>query len=107
MTPANRNKLIIIGASTAIGFVGDITMYSIAASQGQKFRIHMPKGKALLQVVVIGIITGVLIDVALNKIIQSIALEEEKELDRLVKEEKSRIYAGEIRGLSPQKVIWV
>jgi len=103
----NRNKAIIIGTSTIIGFLGDISMYSIAASKGKKFKIHFPEGKALLQVIAIGVVTGVLIDVAMNKIVQSLALEEEKELDKLVKNEKSRIYAGEIIGLSPQEVIWV
>ena len=107
MTPATKNKLIIIGTSTVIGFVGDLTMYSIAASKGKKFKIHFPEGKALLQVIAIGMVTGVLIDIAMNRIVQSLAVAEEKELDKLVKEEKSRIYAGEIKGLSPQKVVWV
>lgn len=107
MTPAQKNKAIIIGTSTAVGFFGDVLMYSIAASKGKKFKIHLPQGKELLQVVLIGAITGVIIDLVMNKVMQTVALEEEKELDKLVKEEKQKIYAGEIRNQTPKQIIWI
>jgi len=107
MTPQQRNQAVIIGTSTLIGFVGDVAMYSIAASKGKKFKIHFPEGKALLQVVAIGFLTGVIIDLVMNKVIDNLKLEEEKQLDKLVKNEKQRIYAGEIKGQTPKQVLWV
>lgn len=107
MTPAQKNKAIIIGTSTAVGFFGDVLMYSIAASKGKKFRVHIPKGKELLQVVLIGAITGVVIDLVMNRVMQTVALEEEKELDKLVKQEKEKIYAGEIKNQTPRQIIWI
>jgi H+/Cl- antiporter ClcA len=107
MTPENKNKLIIIGTSTIIGFVGDITMYSLAESKGRPFKIHMPQGKTLLQVILIGALTGVVIDLVMNRVVGSLKKEEERELDSLVKNEKKKIYMGQIQGLKPQQVIWV
>jgi len=107
MTPTQKSKAIIIATSTTIGFIGDVTMYSIAASKGKKFSLHLPKGKELLQVVLIGAITGVIIDLVMNKIMQSVAPVEEKELDKLVKAEKQKIYTGKIRNQSPQQIIWI
>ena len=107
MTPAQKNKAIIIGTSTAVGFFGDVIMYSIAASKGKKFKIHVPQGKELLQVVIIGALTGVVIDFVMNRVMQTVALEEEKELDKLVKQEKEKIYAGEIKNQTPKQIIWI
>jgi hypothetical protein len=106
MTPENKNKLIIIGTSTLIGFIGDVAMFSIGESKGKKFKFHMPKGKALLQVVLIGAATGFVIDFVMNKVSDALKKEEEKELDSLVKDEKKKIYAGQIQGLKPQQVLW-
>ena len=107
MTPATKNKIIIIGTSTLVGFLGDVTMFSIAASEGRKFKFQLPKGKALFQVIFLGLLTGVVIDIAMNSIARKLAVEEEKELDDLVKEEKKKIYDGEVKGQKPQKVVWV
>lgn len=107
MTPAQKNKAIIIGTSTAVGFFGDVIMYSIAASKGKKFKIYMPQGKELLQVVLIGALTGVVIDFVMSRVMQTVALEEEKELDKLVKQEKEKIYAGEIKNQTPKQIIWI
>ena len=34
-----KKTIIIVGSSTAIGFLGDVIMYSVAISKGQKFKI--------------------------------------------------------------------
>ncbi len=57
--------------------------------------------------VAIGFLTGVIIDLVMNKVIDNLKLEEEKQLDKLVKDEKQRIYAGEIKGQTPKQVLWV
>lgn len=107
ISPAVKNKAIIIGTSTVIGFLGDVTMYSIAASKGKKFKFQIPEGKALAQVLVIGVLTGVVIDLLMTRITEQLALEEERNLDKLVKQEKKKIYEGQIKGQTPQKIVWI
>jgi hypothetical protein len=43
----------------------------------------------------------------MNRVVESLKKEEERELDSLVKNEKKKIYMGQIQGLKPQQVIWV
>jgi hypothetical protein len=107
MTPQTKNQLIVIGTATAIGFVQDSMMYSIAMSQGEKFKFQIPKGKELAKVLVIGALTGLLIDFVVNQISDTLKAKEEKELDLLVKEEKRKIYKGDVKGQTPEQVVWV
>ena len=107
MTPQTKNQLIVIGTATAIGFIQDSMMYSIAMSQGQKFKFQIPKGKELAKVLIIGALTGLVIDFAVTQISNNLKAQEEKELDKLVKKEKKRIYEGEVKGQTPEQVLWV
>lgn len=102
----NKNTLIIIAASTAIGFVGDVLTYSLGESRGGKFKIFVPKGKALVQLLALGIVSGFVIDFAVKGIVDSLKSAEEKKLDKLVSDELQRIRTGEVAGKDPKQILW-
>ena len=102
----NKRTLIVVGASTAIGFLGDVATYSVAASKGGAFRIVFPKGKELVSVLLLGIVGGFILDYGVKLIEDSVKTQEERELDKLVSGEKEKIYSGIIRNLKPTKVEW-
>jgi hypothetical protein len=104
----NKRTIIVVGASTAIGFLGDVMTYSVAASkQGDgKFRFVIPKGKDLASVLLLGIVGGFVIDWTLKKIEESLMTEEEKKLNELVMKERDKIEKGQIFGKTPTSIIW-
>lgn len=102
----NKKTAIIVGASTAIGFIGDVLTYSVAESQGKSFALHFPKGKALVQVLLLGIIGGFVLDLALQKIENSLKSKGELELENLVEQEKKKLAQGAVVGKVPTAVIW-
>jgi hypothetical protein len=102
----NKRTLIVVGASTAIGFLGDVATYSVAASKGGAFRIVFPKGKELVSVLLLGVVGGFILDYGVKLIEDSVKTQEERELDKLVSGEKEKIYSGIIRNLKPTKVEW-
>jgi hypothetical protein len=106
MTPKLKRTLIVVGASTAIGFIGDVLTYSVAASKGGKFRIVSPRGKELVAVILLGIVGGFLIDSALKGIETSLKSKEEKALDKLVDGEKEKIFSGVFKDRTPSQVVW-
>lgn len=103
----DKRTAIVVGTSTVLGFIGDTITYSIAASKGGKLRFHMPKGKALFNIIWIGIVTGILIDMAIKAIEDSQKPTEERKLDALADSEKKRIAQGALIGKSPTAVVWV
>ena len=102
----NKKTAIIIGASTAVGFIGDVMTYSVAASKGGKFRIAVPKGRDLVNVLVLGIVGGFILDYALKGIENALKTKEEKLLDDLVEKEKVKIEQGQIVNKNPREIIW-
>jgi hypothetical protein len=103
----NKRTLIVVGASTAIGFLGDVMTYSVAASKGQAgFKFVIPKGKDLASVLLLGIVGGFIIDWSLKKIEESLKTDEEVKLDDLVEKEYERIESGELFNKTPQRVVW-
>ena len=102
----SKRTLIVVGSSTAIGFLGDIATYSVAASKGGAFKVVVPKGKELISVLLLGVVGGFIIDYSLKLIEDSIKTKEEKALDDLVAGEKEKIYSGIIKDLLPTKVDW-
>lgn len=101
-----KKTIIIVGSSTVIGFLGDVIMYSVAVSKGQKFKVHFPKGKDLLQVVVVGFVTGLIDDAVVNSIVESQKKPQEKALDKLVKADIEKIEKGEIKAKTPIAIQW-
>ena len=106
MNAKTKKTIIIVGASTLIGFLGDIIMYSLATSKGQKFKVTIPKGRALAQVIVVGFVTGVIVDYAVNIIIESQKSNAEKSLDKLAKEDLKRIESGDLKETIANEIIW-
>lgn len=108
MDAKTKKTIIIVGASTAIGFIGDALMYSLAASNanGGKFKFELPKGKALAQVLVLGFVTGLIVDYTVNMIIESQKTISEKSLDKIAKEDLRKIETGAIPGRVASKIVW-
>lgn len=106
MEAKTKKTIIIVGASTLIGFLGDVIMYSLATSKGKSFKVNFPKGKALAQVVLVGFITGVIVDYAVNVIVESQKSDEEKSLDKIAKADLKKIESGVLKGKSANKIIW-
>ena len=106
MNAKTKKTIIIVGASTLIGFLGDIIMYSLATSKGQKFKVNIPKGRALAQVIVVGFVTGVIVDYAVNIIIESQKSNAEKSLDKLAKQDLKRIESGDLKETIANEIIW-
>lgn len=106
MNAKTKKTIIIVGASTIIGFLGDVIMYSLATSKGQKFKVNFPKGLALTQVIVVGFVTGIIVDYAVNTIIESQKTTSEKSLDKIAKEDLQRIEVGDIKEKIATKIIW-
>jgi membrane protease YdiL (CAAX protease family) len=103
-----QKTAIVVGSATIIGFLGDVVMYSVGASQGTgKFKIAVPKGMALVQVLIIGVITGFIIDAVMRYILESQKVDAEKNLDKLVENEVNKIKAGQIPDKAvAEKVEW-
>lgn len=102
----NKRTIIVVGASTAIGFLGDVLTYSVAAKNTGTFKIVIPKGKDLAAVLFLGIIGGFVIDYALKQIEESLKTAQEKELDKLLEGEKKKISLGNFLNKKPREVIW-
>lgn len=107
MALISQRTLIVVGASTAVGFLGDVATYSVAASKGQSFRVVFPKGKELVQVLLLGIVGGFILDYAAKFVEDAVKTPEEKALDNLVEGEKQKIYSGLITNQTPTKIDWV
>ena len=106
MALISSRTLIIVGTSTAVGFLGDVATYSVAASKGGKFRIVIPRGKELVSVLLLGVVGGFILDYAAKLVENSLKTPEERALDELVGKEKEKIYAGVIKNEKPTQVQW-
>lgn len=106
MALISSRTLILVGTSTAVGFLGDVATYSVAASKGGAFRIVFPKGKELASVLLLGVVGGFILDYAAKLVEDSLKTKEELALDALVGKEKEKIYAGQIRNQTPTNVSW-
>jgi hypothetical protein len=106
MSVFNSRTLVLVATSTAVGFLGDVATYSVAASKGSALRVVFPKGKELVSVLLLGVVGGFILDYAAKKVEDSLKTKEEKALDELVSGEKEKIYSGIIKNLIPTKVDW-
>ena len=102
----NKRTIIVVGASTAIGFLGDVLTYSVAAKKEGSFKVVIPKGKDLVSVLALGILGGFIIDYALKQIEESLKTPQEKALDELVNVEKQKLETGGFIGKKPTQIIW-
>lgn len=98
----SKRTVIVVGSATAIGFIGDVLTYSLASK-----KLTIPKGWQLFNLIALGVLTGIVIDFAVNKIVDSQKFAEEKALDKLVDTEKKKIAEGKIRNAVPVNVQWV
>ena len=107
MPSINKQTLIIIGASTAIGFLGDSLTFSIAESQGKSFKFRIPTDpKTVFQILVAGVIGGYLVDLAVRKIQRIVMSDEEKALSDLYEREVESIQSGQRSGVMPSAIQW-
>jgi hypothetical protein len=106
MSP-NQKTAVILGSSVVVGFLGDVMIYSLSESKGKKFSVHMPKGWALVNLLALGVATGLVVDFAIRKIQDAVSSKQEKELDKLVEKEKQKIDSGALAGKQPSEILWV
>lgn len=106
MALLDKRTAIIVGASTAIGFLGDAVIYSLGESKGGKFKLVIPKGTAALQLLALGVITGLAVDFSIKQIESALLTKQEASLQKLVEIELAKIRLGERQGLMPEGVIW-
>jgi len=102
----NKRTIIVVGASTAIGFLGDVLTYSVAAKKDGKFKVVIPKGKDLISVLALGILGGFVIDYGLKQIEESLKTPQERELDKLVENEKVKLEKGGFASQKPIQIVW-
>ncbi len=103
----DKKTLTVVGVSVAVGFLGDVIMYSYAKSGSIKnFRVHMPTGVNLVTVLALGIVTGFAVDALMNPILNALKDDEEKKLDKLVAQELAKVRAGQYAGKDPKAVLW-
>lgn len=103
----DKTTLLIVAASTGVGFIGDVGTYSVAASRGGKFKIAFPKGKDLALVLIMGIVGGFVIDWAVKKISRFVMSDAEKSLSDLFEAEVENIRSGKRQGVIPAAIEWV
>ena len=102
----DKRTALIVTASTAIGFVGDVLIYSLAESKGKQFKIAVPKGAELVKLIALGIIGGLAIDYTIKKVEYAAMNEQERTLAKLVEAEKQRIAAGQRNNLVASSILW-
>jgi hypothetical protein len=102
-------SVLIVTATTGIGFIGNITSYSIKVpkAKGEKFGFLIPRGREMFFVLATGVVAGLLINKVLNLVENSLKTQEEKDLDNLVQKEKDKISQGIIVNKTPTQVLWV
>jgi hypothetical protein len=100
----DKKTVTVIVASTAIGYLGDVLTYSLG--QPGKFKLTFPKGKEALQLLGLGLVSGLVIDYTVKKIEQSLQTEGEKKLQALLEIEKKRLAAGERKNQEPVAIVW-
>jgi hypothetical protein len=102
----DKQTLIVVGAATAIGFIGDALTFSIAQSEGKPFKFVLPKGKSLMYVLLGGVISGFFIDAAVKSIERKIVSDEERMLLELADLEREKVRTGKLKGYSPKGIMW-
>ncbi len=102
----DKKTAIVLGASVVAGFLGDVIIYSLAASKGKRFGLHMPKGMQLVNLIAVGVLTGFAIDFSLRYVQSALETPQEKELASLLDTEEQKIQAGAVAGKHPTGVIW-
>lgn len=103
----DKRTITVIAASTAIGYVGDVLMISLAKKEkGKPFKIQFPKGKDALQLLAVGVVSGIVIDYAVQKIAQALQTKQEKTLLQLVETELQRIATNERVNKNPIAILW-
>jgi hypothetical protein len=107
LTDRQKRTAVVVASSTLIGFLGDVIMYSVAKSEGSSFKLHFPVGKELAQVVAVGFLTGIAIDVAINQIVERQKPAYERDLDKIVERDLKLIDEGKLDVVSPEKIDWL
>lgn len=100
----DKKTATVILASTAIGYIGDVLTYSLG--KPGKFKLTFPKGKEALQLLGLGLVSGLVVDFTVKKIEESLLTEGEKKLQALIEIEKQRLAAGERQNQEPVAIVW-
>lgn len=101
----DKNTAIIIGTTMTIEFFADSMIHSLAASKGGPFKFQFPKGKELVKLLALGFIGGLVLDLTVKAIQQSLKSQAEKDIEALIEEERKKLTEAGISGKTPQ-IVW-
>lgn len=103
----DKKTMIVLSSSIVAGFIGDVFVYSLAESKGKRFGVHIPKGWQLVNLIALGLATGLVIDFSLRQVQGLIETKQEKELADLVESEIKKVDAGAISPTqTPTRIVW-
>ena len=102
----DKNTAIVVAASTAIGFIGDVLIYSLGESKGGKFKVVVPKGAELAKLLALGFFSGLVIDAAVKQVQTATMSAQEKKLAELLEAERERIANGPREKMIPTSIVW-
>jgi len=104
----NSKTIFIVGSITAIDFISDITIYSVGVSKsrGESFRFHLPALKEVAQIIAVGLVCGVAIDLATKLVEKTVETKQERKLQEIATKEFEDIQSGKRVNQKPEKVVW-
>lgn len=107
----NRREVVVLTASTSIGFLSTVATYAVKVPTQTKhgikdFKFEIPKGVELFYVLGIGFVSGLIINKMISYIEDNFKTEEEKLLVASFEKEEEKIKEGLIKGKTPV-ITWV
>lgn len=104
----DKQTAVVVLASTGIGFLFDVLLYSMAQSeaQGGGFALSMPRGKDLLQLLAVEVVAGLLIDFSIKQLEYAMMSDQERAMTKLVDTEVYNIRTGMRQGVMPAYIHW-
>lgn len=107
MTKHQRQKVIVIASTTAIGFFANVVSYSIKVPQkkGEPFKFTFPKGIELGYVILLGFVAGLVVNKALESIEDTFKTPEQKLLEEAYAKAQEEAQKGLVAQKKPN-IIW-
>lgn len=99
-----KQTVIMMTATTSIAFAMDLIIYNSA--KGGKF--GLPKKSEMLQILVVGVVMGFMIDFTLEKIKHAVQSDTENAIDELIEKEKENLKNHpETKGKTPISISYL
>jgi hypothetical protein len=101
-----KKTITTVAITTVVVFFADIIEDGVVDSPGTHYQFKVPKGKRLLEALVIGFGTALVIDVVVELIKNAFKTENEKQLEELVNHDLEKIDKGLLKTGGPAKIVW-